>query len=365
MALSPGGEVQHHRAETLVESFVEWWVTILDRALRPIRRELHYPIVAALLVIVFVLSYGFEAYFDPPDFLRGVFRISAGDRLPLWLAFLNGLLWMSFILYTFLAIRYMREVLERRLGELDLVFSDKDGLQRLLRTVAHPVYPLLLAGLLAAPFLPSFLQGWVKSSGLYAAVHLPVSFIAIFVLFATFLWVFASSCYGTYLLMRGNSNTKEYYEDSALGLHPIGSLCLSVGSLYFFGVLLWTVNLRTEPYAPLEILPFLLGPGVGLGLAMLPVYHAHLKILQKKRDYEVSLLDRLARLARGEAEAKHTGQERLLDDIREFLSLEMMERRVAAIDTWPVKAPVFRKFLSALVSIVIADVVRLAFALAA
>jgi hypothetical protein len=121
-----------------------------------------------------------------------------------------------------------------------------------------------LALVLAASFTNFISTALVDVAGplewLYHLINLPLTYLAI----GSIIWSYFAALWGLFRLGKQPLNLKNGYEDSSLGVKPVGSLSLLISYAYF-GLLAWLQITILNPVDSGVLLVIL----TGLGLAFL------------------------------------------------------------------------------------------------
>ncbi len=199
-----------------------------------------------------------------------------------------------------------------------------------------------------------------------------VEFVTSSLAFAFYGLGLSSSAWAYYSLLRGIHlsgsqplKLRPYYSDRFLGLRPVGSLALSLALAYFGMVGLLIVILAVGPSTSIaDVIGVygLLGALTVLGLVMffLPLRRLHIRMLEQKTLETRRLAERFEPLFKEASPDNPTGdraQSMILDSLR----LEIVDRKVSSMATWPFDFRVLGKLSVVILSVTAALIVRVIF----
>ncbi len=258
-----------------------------------------------------------------------------------------------FIAYLFYTPRYMRNRLlksEAQLtgllpgGEEDFhkLFGRVSALKPQLATWALfsialfaeiNIVPLLLPA--PATAQSTSVPVTVLGNEIFTVANLLLFFVATLVLSST-AWVYYCVLKGIHRMGNAALNFSPFYRDSFLGLKPVGSLALSLAAAYFgFEAFLIAAGFASTPtLADLFTVGGLLIGLVAMGVLafFLPLRKLHGRMAQEKASERVKLSERFALiLDQNRGMTEQSTDEKAL----EVLKLDLMDRKVSSIATWP------------------------------
>ncbi|HET7405117.1 MAG TPA: hypothetical protein VFJ63_03280 [Candidatus Bathyarchaeia archaeon] len=176
---------------------------------------------------------------------------------------------------------------------------------------------------------------------------------------AAYLWMFATASLGLYRL-GSTLRLGPFQEDRMMGSRPIGNLALSLTMGYFGGLFLMILIFSGLFLSPLATSSLIQGVLFGLllvGVAMffLPLHSVHSRMKAEKQRLVSEISARYLKL---EADASTTRAETSLDDLRsevakltELQRIQVIERKVASLPTWPFDIQVVSKFITVVLSV--------------
>jgi len=293
------------------------------------------------LVLFGVFTTGLSAYVETADLQQALEAAFAPESVAV------GLL----VSYAFYAPRYMRERLADAGAHLfALLPSREDGFRKVFSGIASArpqlvTWMLFLVSLLLAVNV-SALMGAAPSSiviaggtpsplEFFAAVYGVVSLAVATLGLSSVVWTYSTISRGIHRFGGTPLSLRPYYEDSFLGLKPVGSLSLSLAGAYFGFIVLLLLVLATSPRVP--TVGDVIGVGgfvsglivVGLVLFFIPMRRLHRQMIERKRLEVGRLRERLAPIFYDRAEATAP------KDIGHLFHLDMMDRKVSSMALWP------------------------------
>jgi hypothetical protein len=252
--------------------------------------------------------------------------------------------------YSFYAPRYMRtKVLEAGRTLPALMPEKEDGFRKTFRGISAvrpqvATWIVFLAALLLALNVAVLFGG---SSTFRFNADSPFSFLeflatiidfvslaAISLALSSVLWTYWSISKGMLRFSSAPLELRPYFEDPFLGLRPVGSLALSLATVYFGFIALFLLSLLTSSSTPsigdvVGVGGFLFGLILlGLFLFFLPLSKLHGRMIAEKKIARATLNPKLQTLFQ---ESPNPGS----DDVAQVLRLDMMDRKVAGMALWP------------------------------
>ena len=172
----------------------------------------------------------------------------------------------------------------------------------------------------------------------------------------TYLWEFAIASWGLHKLGGSSLRLGSFLEDRMMGSKPMGNLALSLTAAYFGGLLLTFLLLSTflpsSIFGNVMLVAFIL---LGIALFFLPLNSIHAKMQAEKHRLMREIGSRYPRLDKVQSQPKenatlesvNSGLARLTD----LQEVEMLDRKVAALPTWPFDIQVVSKFVTIVLSV--------------
>lgn len=191
-------------------------------------------------------------------------------------------------------------------------------------------------------------------------IPLPYLYAALFwsamLAFSTYLWEFAIASLGLHKLGGSSLKLGPFLEDRMMGAKPIGNLALSLTVAYFGGLLL--VFLLVSTFLPSSIQGqaiFSTFPLLGVALFFLPLNSIHARMQAEKRRLQREIGARYPRLNQDPPQSRENAT---LDDVHTRLArltdlqeLEMLDKKLASLPTWPFDVQVVSKFVTIVLSV--------------
>ncbi len=324
--------------------------------------SLPIPYAAACLIIALAISLpgqAFALFLDKLDFSAVYAEINSVVRVD-WQRYASFALTSIITFYSLYGIRHMRTRLVAIEGDvLPILPEGESSFRDAFGLVTSNLPPVLLTALFCLYSL-SRLQGL---TGTFYPILVTVYFVIFYAAIAWFVWVYLASLWGLHRLGQKPLRAKSFYEDGMLGMRPLGSLSLSLSLVYFIALgpsaLLITIDL---PFLGAEALQYLLLLAalamLGLVLFFLPLNGVHTMMSTEKKHEQANLRGRFARLVRDRNPNIDEASEATLADLRNLQALEMVERKVASIPTWPFDTVILSKLLVISLSVIATLVAR-------
>ena len=174
--------------------------------------------------------------------------------------------------------------------------------------------------------------------------------------FTTYLWEFAIASWGLHKLGGSSLRLGSFLEDRMMGSKPMGNLALSLTAAYFGGLLLTILLLSTFlPSSIIGNLMFVAFLLLGIALFFLPLNSIHAKMQSEKLRLIREIGSRYPRLdKRGSRPQENSTLESVNSGLARLTDLqeaEMLDRKVAALPTWPFDIQVVSKFVTIVLSV--------------
>ena len=268
----------------------------------------------------------------------------------------NTMLNLLFIFYAFLMVRYIRlrvVAAESRIAPRLLGGTDKyqHAFGRMTRTLP----PLVLSIVLSSFLLYTYATAGVFTSLWLIPPNMIVVFLATFSA-TTYLWEFASASWGLHKLGGNSLQLASFVEDRMMGTKPLGNLALSLTIAYFGEILIAILLFSTIPTFNIgSIIVFTIFLILGIGLFFLPLDSIHARMQNEKRDLMQQISKRYPPFRQ---ESQPAAQNATLNDIHTRLAkltdlreVEMLERKITALPTWPFDVQLVSKFITIVLSV--------------
>ena len=269
----------------------------------------------------------------------------------------NVVLNLVFIFYAFIMIRYMRHrvvATEPRISaRLEGGVEDYGrAFGRMTQTA-----PVLIMTLVFGTLI---LTGRSSSGGLSLNPFLILANIVVVYLgslaFSTYFWEFAVASWGLHKLGGSSLRLGSFLEDRMMGARPMGTLALSLAVAYFGGVLFAALLFSTiSPATLANLWPFIAFLLLGVALFLLPLNSIHAKMQAEKRRLLQEINARYPKLSANTAQPRENattadiqaGLARLCD----LQEVEMLDKRISSLPTWPFDINVASKFITIVLSV--------------
>ena len=173
---------------------------------------------------------------------------------------------------------------------------------------------------------------------------------------STVVWVFATASWGLHKLGGSSLKLGSFRDDRMMGTKPLGNLALSLTVGYFGGLLL-TILLFSGDVVRSFSLQALLASLLllGVGMFFLPLNSIHRKMQGEKRRLQREIGSRYPNLSQPSSQST---DEASIGDVRdavnrltELQQLEMLDRKVASLPTWPFDIQLVSKFITIVLSV--------------
>ena len=269
----------------------------------------------------------------------------------------NILLNLLFVFYAFVMIRYMRlRVLATETSISSRLEGGSDDYQRAFDRMTRSL-PVFVITLVLGTLL---LVGRALGGGLPADPFLILANIIVVYLgvmaFSTYLWEFAVASWGLHRLGGSSLKLGSFLEDRMMGTRAIGNLALSLAVAYFGGVLLTALLFSTISPPTIENLwPFIIFLLLGVAFFVLPLNSIHERMQAEKRRLLREIGTRYPKLTGDDSEMVKAAT---LDDVQAGLArladlqeVEMLDKRISSLPTWPFDINVASKFITIVLSV--------------
>ena len=303
--------------------------------------------------------------------------VEPGSVSDLLLATLSPLTLVNslFVSYMLFAPRYMRlRILKSEKQLSQLLPAGEEDFHRIFGRVSSLRPQLLIWGfatvLLLVDFniipllLPAAASG--RSSGPQPTTPLGsgvaesagiLDFLVTTLVISSLAWVYYSSLKGIDKLGSLAINFSPFYRDTFLGLRPVGSLALSLAFAYFgLDVFFIVTGFASSP----SLVDIVTVGGLLVGLVVvgvlaffLPLRRLHGRMLQQKAFERSRLSERFAKVIETASQGQDPGTDAL-----EVLKLDLMDRKVSSIATWPFDYQILGKLTIIVLSVTAAMLTR-------
>ena len=295
----------------------------------------------------------------PWAFLMSLFSSVAGNVEPLgpakafegWVTSFvqvsnNSIIIVLLMFYLLYAPHYVRmRIVQAKESIAPLLLNREEEFHRLFGRISalrpHAVVWLVISLL----FLTGLNPGFPSTLGL--SFPLPnILFIVLALLISSVIWTYYASLRGIDQMGTAQLQLRPYFKDRMLGLRPVGRLSLSIATAYFLLIGFLLISILVSP-APLVIYALILGLTLlGVLMFFLPLRRLHGRMLEQKKLERAGLEDRLGQLYQNPVETRSS------TDISELFMLDMRERRISSIATWPFDTGIIIRLSAIIISVV-------------
>lgn len=328
--------------------------------MRMVTRSIEKPTLIERFVSLVPVPYPVAALFwpatflGPPGELTIQYLTTGRPSLP---DIPGALLHFLLLFYLLLTVRYIRLRVVAAEGQIAarLIGGEQDyhrAFGRMTQTA-----PVLVLTAVLGTFLVVFsasLGDLPTAPGLIAFEIVIAYFESL--AFSTYLWEFATASLGLHKLGGSSLRLESFLEDRMMGSKPMGSLALSLTTAYYgallLAVLLFSTFSTSTVFSTPVFTTFLL---LGVALFFLPLNSVHGRMQAEKRRLLREITARYPRLTQ---DTSMRGDNATLDDVNTRLArltdlqeVEMLDRRIAALPTWPFDIQLASKFITIVLSV--------------
>ena len=303
--------------------------------------RLRVPFLAACILIAAVLTTPWVAYLAPDAesfLLTNIYNPGMGQfRAPddtLYKALLFGLL-----IYVLWATRFIRERSRATATAVGALVDDAPAtFERAFRSVGRVLPPVVAALVMLGMYLADTIRrGQLVEPALLPAYLLDVAMVACrFVIMFSFVWAYFASVWGLANVCGRPLHLAPYYRDPLLGTRPLGSLSLSLASVFLVGLVLGAVWIAAGAATPALYGLTLSVMTVGVVLFFLPLNAVHVQMATQKRRESDALAGRYEELFIGPTDGSSgAARQTDLEDVRAAVGFRVVRDQVGTIRTWP------------------------------
>lgn len=208
--------------------------------------------------------------------------------------------------------------------------------------------PFVLGTMTMLPMLAQYLASGSVSSipdALVAALEVAIV-DARFVVIYMFVWCYLRALIGLARMAAAPLDLLASHRDLWLGARPLGSLALSLAIVYAVGLALGLSIVVSGPAGNLTIPVLALLFAFGIALFFLPLRSVHRQMAAEKARERAWLEERLASTVAVSRHQPQPGQKDRATALLETMALQVAERHVTAIRTWPIDASIAMRLTS-------------------
>lgn len=307
---------------------------------------LPYPWAALIWAIVLPSGLGFDllAYLG-----TGTTPLSI-STLP------NAVLNLIFVLYAFLMIRYLRSrIVAAEAPIVARLSGESEDYDRAFGRMSQTLPVIIMTAFFGTLILVGYAAQGILANFFVSLANVIVVYLGSLV-FLTLLWEFAVASWGLHKLGGSSLRLGSFLEDRMMGVRPMGNLALSMATAYFGIVLLAALLFSTiNPPTLATQWPFIAFLILGVALFFLPLNSIHAKMQAEKRRL---LREINARYPSLRPDALPPKENATMADVQAGLAkltdlqeVEMLDRRISSLPTWPFDVNVASKFIAIILSV--------------
>jgi hypothetical protein len=253
----------------------------------------------------------------------------------------NRLLGGILLVYGLIAPRYMRGKLLQNENSISALLPNGEREFHSLFGKVSAIGPTLILFVLF-----SVLVFITSLTGPFVLRLSDLSYAAVLSLgLASILWPYYTSSSGIHSMGAVKLNLRPYFADPHLGLRPVGSLALSLAAAYFAGIGLGTLNAisyGTDVYGYLALGILIL---LGILFFFLPLLRLHQRMLLQKRLERSKVGEKLGEIFQND------DKENVPVELSRMFRLEMMERKISVVATWPFDVQILSRLVVIVLSV--------------
>lgn len=319
--------------------------------------RLRVPYLAACALIAAVLTVPWVAYLAPDaerSLLTNAYNPGMGPFRAVDDVLYKSLLF-GVLVYAMWATRFMRERCRATAKAVGELVDDAEGtFERAFRPSGWVAPPIVAALVLLGAYLVDAAQHGapVDEAGLPAYLVDVILVAGRFVIVFTFAWFYFASVVGLARVCGRTLRLTPYHRDPLLGTRPLGSLSLSLASVFFAGLVLSAVWIATGAATPAMYGLTFSVMIIGLVLFFMPLNAVHVQMAAQKHRESEALTARYEELF-----VQPAGPMAGLDDVRAAVGFGAMSRRVEAIRTWPFDTTILARLATSFVLPIVITIV--------
>ena len=324
--------------------------------------RLRVPFLAACGLIAAVLTVPWLAYLAPDaesSLLTNAYNPGMGQFRALDDVLYKSLLF-GVLVYALWATRFMRQRCRATAAAVGELVDDAEGaFERAFRSAGWVAPPIVAALLLLGAYLVDAVQhGSPVDPARLPAYVVDLALVAArFVIVFTFAWVYFASVVGLARVCGRPLRLTPYHRDPLLGTRPLGSLSLSLASVFFVGLVLSAVWVATGAATPAMYGLTLSVMIIGLVLFFLPLNAVHVQMSTRKRRESEALTARYEDLFVRPGGSTGSGLPAALEDVQAAVGFAAVSGRVEAIRTWPFDTTILARLATSFVLPIVITIV--------
>lgn len=272
-----------------------------------------------------------------------------------------------FMFYLFYFVKYFRRQLVKARTELSpLLIGGEEAFDKDFRIVSSRIGALATTAIIGAFFAPSAYRMILFSLGGFSAAYVVLSQVILYFAGGTGIWLFFSSIWSLRKLAEESMKLKPSWEDTLFGLGSIGSISLALVLVYFGAVMLRGLGMLASgvEYTPMigNVAFELILMVFGLITFLLTINVFHRKMVEQKESEKSKLLEE-RRIMQISSVGNKTKTEKNSNCVQRLMLIDLLEKRLDRIRTWPFDTGVLGRMSTILLSataIMIARIITVA-----
>lgn len=266
-------------------------------------------------------------------------------------AVLPFLLWTGLGYWMFYCVRFIRtRVVLAEKSISPLCPNGEEGFHQVFHGLTKPV-PQLMAILVIASLDPLYFYRLLAPSGFLSHAVAIAAFLLWGLVWGTVNWLYLRSLKGLYDLGRQPLKLRSYFRDPMMGVKPFGSLSLNLAFAFISLPTLGTI--ASYFYATIFTTFFNLAFALlGIVMFFIPLFSVHQKLVLAKEEAYARVNGELEEHMKSEPRPPKESDGSLAR-IEKTMALDLEERKVNSIHTWPLDAEIVRKFSAVTISVLV------------
>ena len=281
-------------------------------------------------------------------------------QAPLWQEISNPIIIFLVQFYLAFSIRFMRTRIREAEAKLtSLLPNGEVEFHEAFGRVFSQRSQALLIALFVVFLIPLTIQ-FPSSLTIGGRIHFVLASLFLGLMLSTLALLYFGGVIGLYRLGKKRLKLKSFREDPKMGASPFGTLSLSLSLAFFAGLGLLILFTSITPIELFRGPQFLVGYVVliliGLVMFFLPLYNVHVKMAEEKAKQSFLIHDHFD--ANSYELKKSQRGENPLATIEKVLSLDMADRKLQTVSTWPVDTSLLGKLTVIILSVIATLIAR-------
>lgn len=287
-----------------------------------------------------------------------VAMITAGGRIEQWQGIIYNIVGPCLLFYLPMSIRFMRTRISKAEPKIiPLLHGGKTDYQDTLGHILNYRRQIIFMVIFLVPGIPVIFL--YQSDSLVAYVCWVILTCYTIVMLGSMSCLYLGSIIGLYRLGTKPLKWQSFLQDPLLGTKPVGTLSLSLAFSYFIGLGILILLSTFSPYDALKGTVFMslyvVLILVGVFMFFFPTYRIHLKMVEEKARQSTLIHSHFAEDSLG---LKAPLSNDPLANIQKLLSLEIADRKLQRVSTWPFDTSLLGKLTVIVLSVVATLVAR-------